>query len=117
MNQEDKFAFIASITFAIIGLSLMYLSISHFGPTQIEIQEVDRSMIGEDVSIKGEVQSPFHTGEHLFFNLANDFSEIEVANFDTDASISDGETVEIEGRVDLHEGEINIIAEEIRPQQ
>lgn len=114
MKDEDKLAFAASTLFAIIGLSMMYLSFSYYGPTSVEVNEVDTSLVGEEVKVKGAVQEPFHTGEHLFFELADEESTVDVVKFDTDRSISQGERIEIIGTVDMHEGELNIIAEEIR---
>ena len=114
MKKEDKLAYAASVLFASIGLTLMYISIGYYGPESVEIHEVDTSLMGEEVKIEGEVRDPFHTGEHLFFDLEDSSSSVEVAKFDTDFSLTRGQQVEIIGSVDMHEGELNIIAEEIR---
>lgn len=114
MNKEDKLAYAASVLFASIGLTLMYISIGYYGPESVEIHEIDTSLMGEEVEIEGQVRDPFHTGEHLFFELEDSRSSVEVAKFDTGSSLTRGQQVKVVGSVDMHEGDLNIIAEEIR---
>ena len=112
MNKEDKTVFIASSLLAVIGLGLMYASTTYLEPDSYEISEIDESMIGEPVKIKGKVENPVSTEEHLFFDL-NDGEKIEIAMFNTEKSVKAGKEAFVTGDVSMYEGKINIVAEEI----
>lgn len=112
MNKEDKTAFTASIILAVIGLGLMYASTNYLQPQKISINEIDESMIGEPVKVKGTVKDSFSTEKHLFFDLENKES-IEIAMFNTERKVETGEQVEVTGDVSMYEGKLNIVAEDV----
>lgn len=115
MNKEKKTAFTASTILALIGLTLMYSSIYYLGPEQTQIIEIDESMAGEPVEVEGVITNSYSTDEHLFFDLEDEYgAEIDIVMFNTDKSVENGEIATVIGDVSMYEGELNIIAEEIK---
>lgn len=111
--MKEKEVYRLSVFFAVLGLSLVFASDHFFEPEQFEISEIDESMVGEVVQIKGEVVSYFQSGSNSFIDLKDSSGEIDLVEFDNDFDISEGDKVTAEGRVDLYEGDLQVIAERI----
>lgn len=105
----------------ILGLGLLYAGV-HFAEARV----TDIGNIGEDdegtlVSVSGEVQSRYYTGEHLFFTLADGIGKIKVVIFESSMSrlrvnpgeITNGMEMEVEGIVKKYRGELEIVPERI----
>jgi len=112
--MKDKNIYIISAVISLIGLTTMYIVEDRYMEQQnVSISDIDESMTGEYVKIEGDIEN-FNTGQgHLFLELSGTEDQISVVEFDSDTWVNTGETVFVEGYVDLYEGDLQIIAEEI----
>lgn len=96
------------------ALGLLILSVSSQQRTEIvQISEVNSSDIGEKVRLQGEISKYQNVGEHGFFQLEENNSSVEVADFSKKRTFKNGEKVTVTGRVTLYHGKLEIIAEDI----
>ena len=107
-----------SIIVSIVGLvSLFFLSRLF---TE-ELTEISELKIGQMERISGMVTSVYVSRDsHVFLKVADNTGEITVvafknSNIDEAYDLEIGEEVSVLGRVDEYEGELEIIAKEIKP--
>jgi len=112
--MKKKNVYRISVALSVIGLVTMFAVETALSPEQYELEDIDESMTGEHVEIEGEVES-FNTGQgHLFLDLNDNGTHISVVEFDSETWIDPDEVVTVQGHVDIYEGDLQIIAEEIR---
>lgn len=112
--MKKKQLYKISVFLSAIGLTLMYASSLYLEPGTVEIKNIDRGETGEVLEIKGTVANVSNNGGNLFMDLKDSTGSIMVANFDTEVSVSEGESVSVIGNVELYEGELELIAQEIK---
>lgn len=112
MNRRQLYKI--SVFLSVIGLTLMYASSLYLEPETVEIENIDESQAGEVLAIKGTAVNVTSTGSNLFMDVKGSTGNIMVVNFDSEASISEGASISVIGNVELYEGELEIIAREIR---
>lgn len=112
MRRETVYR--VSVLLSVIGLTVMYSVDSFMKPDKAKIEDLDESMTGEHVTVEGDVES-FNTGHgHLFIDLNDGSGEIDVVDFDSDVWIESDDRIEVRGYIDIYEGDLQLVAEEIR---
>lgn len=102
-----------SLVMAVIGLSMMYASSLYIQIEEVNVSEIERSWQGKNVIVQGEAVNVTESEGHLFFDLKDEESSILIVDFDSIKEVSEGEKVEVTGKVEIYRGEIEIIAEQI----
>ena len=98
----------------IAAVGLLMLSISSQQKTKIaDISEVNSSDIGEKIRLQGKIANYQNVGEHSFFQLRENQTSVEIADFSRQRTFQNGEEVTVTGRVTLYHGKIELIAEDI----
>jgi RecJ-like exonuclease len=92
----------------------MYASSLYLEPETVQIKEIDKSQTGKVLSIKGTAVNVTNSGEHLFMDLEDSTGSILVVDFDSEHSVSEDANVSVIGSVELYEGDLEIIARDIK---
>jgi len=101
------------IVLATIGIGLIHASSIYLEPEKTQINEIERSQQGQIVRLEGNITN-FHTSNgHTFFDLKDSTASIGVAEFNQERDLKENSEVEVEGKVSMHEGQMEIIAEEV----
>lgn len=107
-----------SILVSVVGVVLLFLISAVFTE---ELTEISELKIGQMERISGMVTSVYVSRDsHVFLKVADNTGEITVvafknSNIDEAYDLELGEEVSVLGRVDEYEGELEIIAKEIKP--
>lgn len=109
---EEQFYRI-SFLLATLGLTILFAA-TQISPETVEISEIKPAMAGEKVTVKGEITDPAGK-QNFFFNLTKDNRSIEAVEFDSRPSYTAGEKVTVEGEIAMHQGELELIIDDIRP--
>lgn len=111
MKRED-FARICLLV-SLIGLSIMYASGEFLEPEKTDIGDISESDVGDTLVVEGTVSGFYSTDSASFFTLEDDSGSISVTDFDS-RKFDNGEKINISGQVDLYQGDLQIVASEIR---
>lgn len=98
---------------AVIGIGLIYGSSIYLEPKQAKINELQRNWQGQKILLEGNVTDFYTAKGHSFLKLKDSTAEIKVVDFNSERSLETGSTVEVEGRISMHKGKMEIIADEI----
>ena len=101
----------ASVFFGIIGLTLIYFSTLYLEAEESSIGSIERDQAGSHVKIEGKVVSLFESDNHKFFDLNDSTGEISVVDFDSEQEINQGDEVLVKGRVDIYQGDLQVISD------
>lgn len=112
-NWTEKEEYILSVTFAIIGLAALYYSTQLMDPANVNTEEIDESMLGDSVKTSGSVEDVFNYENHQFFDLEDETGAVSVANFDYNKRVDEGDKITVKGTVDMYEGDIQIIVDDL----
>ena len=110
MNRERFARFCLEVS--VLGLLVMYGSTLYFSPEKVSPGDISREDMGETVSVVGNVSGFYSAGSASFFTLESSSGSVSVVDFEG-RSLPDGRTVEVTGRVDLHEGDVQLVASSI----
>lgn len=97
---------------AVIGLLLMYHT-AGVEPGEVEIQEIDREMVGDKVTVEGEVENFTAARETVFFTLKDGNHIIPAVSFRENLLIHEGLQIKASGKVTIHRGETEFIINRI----
>jgi RecJ-like exonuclease len=106
-----------SIITAVIGIVALYIISTLLTEETVDIEELQ---IGQMERISGMVTSLYVSrDDHVFMKVSDETGEITVvafesSNIDQAYDLEVGERVSVLGRVDEYEGDLEIIAKEIR---
>lgn len=103
----------ACIVLAVIGLGTIYLSQSFILPEEVDIGGIDETWIGNSVSVNGTVSSVYSSNGAVFLTVEDDSGSITVVDFDG-SRYSEGSPVKVKGYIEVYQGELEIIADEIK---
>lgn len=92
----------------------MYGASVHIQIQEVNIGEIKSSWQGKNVIAEGKAVNVTRSGGHLFFDLTEKKNSILVVDFNSNTDLEEGDTVEATGKVEVYEGELEIIAEELR---
>lgn len=92
----------------------MYASSLYLEPETVDVKNIDKSQTGKVLAVKGTAANVTNSGNHLFIDFKDSTGSILVVDFDSEHSVSEGAQVTIIGSVELYEGDLEIIARDIK---
>jgi len=92
----------------------MYASSLYLEPGTVDIGNIDESQAGGVVEVKGTALNVSKSSGHLFMDLKGSTGSILVVDFDSEASINEGDRIDVIGNIELYEGKIEIISRRIK---
>ncbi len=95
---------------SLLGLLILSTLVFVF-PNRVKICEIDQSMVGDVVLVRGTVTSERVSGSNTFMVIGGD-CEVSVVFF-RPVSVEEGNLVEVRGEVNKYEGELEIIGKSI----
>lgn len=101
------------IVLAAIGIGLIYSSSIYLEPEETEINRIERSQQGQKVLVSGNVTGFYTAKGHTFFEVKDSTASIEIAEFNNERELENGTSVEVEGRVSMYEGRVQVVADEV----
>ena len=112
--MKHRNAYKISVALSILGLTLMYGSSLYIQIEKVQIGDIESSWQGRNVVAEGEAVNVTRSEEHLFFDLKDKTGSILVVEFDSNTKLNDGEFVKVTGKVEVYEGQLEIIAKELQ---
>lgn len=113
MKENDllKIALVCSL----IGILMILFIVQKYEVPNYTIEDIDKSMLNEMVSVKGQINRITETPGLYIINLEDSTGEITVVIFkEEDLDILEGNLIEVEGEVTEYKNEVEIIAKEIK---
>lgn len=101
------------ILLSIIGLGIIHISQSFIEPDSVDIGQIDKTWIGNSVSIEGNISSVSKFNETVFIEVLDDSGKITVVDFDG-GNYSRDDRVKVTGYVEIYQNELEIIPDEIK---
>lgn len=108
MKYEKALATVLAVT----GLSLMYHAAGQ-PPEKVSIGEINERMVGEKVTVYGEVRNLSASEDALFFTLKNSTEKIRATSFRENLLVTNKSRVQAQGKVSLYQGEVQLIVNRI----
>jgi len=112
--MRKKAVYRISVSLSVIGLAVMFFTEPLISPEKYSVGDIDESMTGEHVKVEGHIGSFNSAQGHLFLDFYDNTGEIDIVEFDSETWIDEEELYTVQGHVDIYEGDLQIIAEEIR---
>lgn len=81
-------------------------------PETVQPEEVDRSMLGKQVAVEGSVSNLSRYNQHVFFQIEKN-SSVKAVMFSYPGFLFNKEKVRLEGRIDLYEGNLQVVGNKI----
>ncbi len=100
---------IALILATVTGLLMLGITIVSAQPERVSPGEVDRSMLGKQIAVEGSVRELSRYQQHAFFKI----DSLNAVMFDYPGFIFNNETIVLKGRVDMYEGDLQVVGNEI----
>lgn len=103
---------------SILGIALIYFAALNASPIKVSISEIDKSLVGKSVTVKGIISYVrFHQDGHIFLTIADNKTKIQVPLFSSFVSsagidvskIKVGASVVVSGTVDMYKGKLQIV--------
>lgn len=106
---------------SVIGLVALFFGVQLKEAKAIEISEINKEKIGEEVIVEGRVTNKYYNGEHLFFDLEGDKEKIDVVIFQDDIEkgniepekIKESDKIRVTGKIEIYNGELEIIGNRV----
>lgn len=119
--MDDRQLFRLSLFISVVGVLLLGGAILLRDVPEVNVDEISLSDRGETVSVTGVSQDVSFNGRHLFFSLRDETGSMRAVFFENSmeevgfygADLEEGDRVRIEGKVDVYEGELEVIVKEI----
>ncbi len=99
----------AFILATVTGLLMLGIVTASAEPQKVSPEEVDRSMLGKQIAVEGSVRELSRYKQHAFFKIKS----LNAVMFDYSGFIFNNETVVLKGRVDMYEGDLQVVANSI----
>ena len=111
MNSiTEKDIYRACIFLSIIGLGIIHVSHSYLEYQEVSVEEIDRTWMGNSVKVEGEIVSRTEVDGAKFVELRDNTDTINIVDFEM-RNVTD--QASISGYVDVYQGDLQIVAEEI----
>ena len=113
MKESDllKIALVCSL----VGIFIILFIVQKYETPNYNIEDIDKSMLNERVSVKGQINRITETPGLYIINLEDSTGEIIVVVFkEDDLDIVEGDFIEIEGEVTEYKNDVEIIAKQIK---
>lgn len=94
----------------LIGLILLGITTVAAEPQRVSPEEVDKSMLGKKIAVEGSVNNLSRYKQHAFFQV----NSVDAVMFGYPGFIFNNETVVLKGRVDLYEGDLQVVGSKIK---
>ncbi|PSH02421.1 MAG: hypothetical protein BRC26_00630, partial [Nanohaloarchaea archaeon QH_8_44_6] len=94
------------------GLLLMYQTAGK-KPGTVKIQEINQDMVGEKITVNGEIKNLSKRGETQFFKLEDNGEKIKAVTYNEDLLLYEGLHVKAFGKATIHRGETKFILNRI----
>ena len=102
-----------TLVLSVFGLYALMLFANYYQPAEIPIILLQEHLDSE-VIITGKVISASHSNETSFLKIRDETAEIRVVVFDNCEQIKKNAYVSVKGTVDIYQGKLEIIANEIK---
>ncbi len=109
-NIKEKDIYKACIVLSIIGLGIIHVSHSYLEYQEVKVEEIDRTWLGNSVRVEGEIVSRTEVDGAKFMELRDSTDTVSIVDFEM-RNASD--QASISGYVDVYQGDLQIVAEEI----
>lgn len=113
MREKDllKIALVCSL----IGILIILFIVYKYEVPNYNIKDIDKSMLNEKVSIKGQINRITETPGLYILNIKDSTGEITVVVFkEEDLDLLENNLVEVEGEIAEYKNEVEIIAKQIK---
>jgi len=100
---------IALVLATVTGLLMLGITNLSAQPQSVSPEEVDRSMLGKQIAVEGSLIELSRYNQHAFFKI----DSLNAVMFDYPGFIFNNETILLEGRVDMYEGDLQVVGNEI----
>ena len=100
------------LMFSLFGLLSLLLIANYFEPKEVPIILL-QEYIDSDVKISGKVISASYSDDASFFRIKDNSGEIRVVAFDNVSQIRKNDFVSVNGKVDIYQGKVEVIADQI----
>lgn len=115
--MKNRQVYKISTLLAALGLTMMYGASLYIQPEKVEIEDIKASWSGRKVIVDGTAASVDRGAGHLFLELEDDNSTISVVQFSTENNPAQGSRLEIEGKIGVHNGELQVQASSVKVQK
>lgn len=118
--MNERFLLKLSFMGTLIGIIAIYIIVSQMDYTSVKIGSITGEMIGETINIIGAVRNVYlHEDGHVFLSLSDDTGEMKIVIWSDVAgklneTTEEGDFVNVIGSVKLYEGELEIIAKDVK---
>ena len=114
--MEDNKIIKIAISASIFGLILLYYATIAIEAKSYSISQIDKSMLDQDVKIRGKITNIIKTEKVLILNVKDGTGSIMVASFNPKevVEIKNGLDIEVIGKVSIYKNKIEIIADSIK---
>ncbi len=102
-----------SLLLVLTGLTTMYAASILATPTSVTVSDLDEGDAGTTVRVRGTVTDHTTSDETEFFRIKGEDGDIQAVNFGERLGITTGTTYTFQGRVDLYQGELELIVEDV----
>jgi len=100
---------------SLVGIFLILFIVQKYEVPSFDIEELDKSMLDEMVSVKGNINRLTETPGLYIINLEDSTGEVTVVVFKEDElDLVIGESLKVEGNLIEYKNEVEIIAKEIK---
>lgn len=116
MTMKEKTLLMLALLGAISGIIVLYSATENISVEERVIEKITDGDIGKDLRVVGEVVKVTDRDKVAFLKIEqNKPVAIDIVLFkNMDIDISEGEYVEIMGKVDDYDGKIQIVANEVK---
>lgn len=112
MNVQTRTA----VALILAGIGIIYGAETVYSTEQKPLAEVSRDDIGERVKVPATIQSVSRT-EKVSFITAQERPDFDIVSFTPMTEIREGDDVMITGKVDMYEGDLEIIVDSITEEE
>ncbi|MBI4896200.1 MAG: OB-fold nucleic acid binding domain-containing protein [Candidatus Aenigmarchaeota archaeon] len=119
MVSDKTLQQIALVT-TLIGVALLFILSLFMEPTAMRIQEITEQDVGKTVVVTGTITT-LDRSKNTFLTLTDDQMNLAVAIFEKTGqtmpeleNITQGDSVEITGKIVLYKGEIELLASHLK---
>lgn len=117
--MQDETLLKLSLATSVIGITLLFIFSQSIKAERVEIAGIDKSFIGRNIELFGDIKSFHSSGGNYFLEIADKTGNITAVLFKQEASKSDtskiekGQQIIIYGKVRDYKGNLEITADKI----
>ncbi len=102
-----------AVSLLVFGLILLGAAEVFYAPVEISPSEIDKSLLGDRVITEGTITDITDLEDITFLKIKQN-PDLKVVKFTPDLDASKGDKVLIEGEVDLYQGDVELMVDEIK---